>query len=359
MKISLFTYWFTWRQRPHHLVDIARKMGHTITVYSNRSVASFFSLSRYVSYGQEIKTNLLLPSPRFDRIPGVLKLNSLQRKRLIDDFLGDVPDVHIFAAIPTEQIRQKPRFLIYDCMDDWSDFPSLPPSVSANERRLCQMADRIWVVSEHIYRKFEADFGAKLEYVPNGVDYAHFYTVPQKKVPRSRPVLGYVGALHSWFDAELVACVADQLPEWDVILVGPNMLVPEQQRVLSRPNIHFAGRQPYERVPALLAEFDVAMIPFILNDLIKGTSPIKLYEYLAAGIPVVSSSMPEVIPFCQPGVVACADEPYTFARAVKEMRNTESPAMIQQRQVVAQQHTWEARFKNALSGLRTDEREES
>lgn len=295
--------------------------------------------------------NFLFPSPKLDKLPFIPYLNSLQRKRLLNRFISSEADIHVFAAIPFESLTHKPSFLIYDCMDDWSNFPFVPQSVVENERILCQMADRIWVVSEHIYQKFEPEFGRKLEYVPNGVDYDYFAVVPQLKTQHFRPVLGYVGALHSWFDARLVATVADSLPNWDVILVGPIILSAEQRQTLNRPNIRFIGRRPFESLPEILASFDVAMIPFVLNDLTKATSPIKLYEYLAAGLPVVSTSMPEVLKLSKPGRVVCVDEPGAFAQAVLDLNQTNTPAMVEKRQQIARQHTWQARFEQALVGL--------
>lgn len=351
MKISLYTYWFTWTQRPHHFVDVASQLGHSTTIYSNRSIANLFTGSSNASHGQVIRTNYLLPSPRLDRIPGALMLNSFQRRRLLKSFQDSHSDVHVFASVPSELLERKPPYLIYDCMDDWSDFPSLPPSVVENERRLCQMADKIWVVSEHLYRKFDDDYAAKLEYVPNGVDFRHFSEATEFNEPHMRPTLGYVGALHSWFDAQLVATVAAMLPNWDIILVGPILLEPNQRQSLQLPNIQFLGRQPYDALPKIIAGFDVSMIPFILTDLIKGTSPIKLYEYLAAGLPVVSTSMPEVLPFREPGVVICADNPDEFAQGIQDLYHAKSPEMLARRQQIARHHTWQERFQQALRGI--------
>ena len=361
MRIALFTYWFTWRQRPHHFVEVANRLGHRVDLFSNFSISNYVrgvkrhslpdsSLIRYRSIRP------VFPSPLFDRTPIFTQFNSWQRRCVQDRFSMVDADAHVFAAVPFEPLTHKPSFLIYDCMDDWSDFPSLPRSVVENERILCQIADRIWVVSEHIYKKFESEFCGKLQYVPNGVDHDHFAVVPRLRVQRSRPVLGYMGTLHTWFDAQLVATVADSLPDWDIIVVGRVVLSTEQRQTLSRPNIHFTGRQSYASLPEILASFDVAMIPFVLNDLIKGTSPIKLYEYLAAGLPVVSTSMPEVLTLSEPGRVMCADEPGAFAQAIVDLYQTNTPAMVERRQQVARQHTWQARFEQALEDFAGDDR---
>lgn len=356
MKIALFTYWFTWRQRPHHFAEALSEDGYTIEIFSTRSIANYFRGIRRHSLPNMFVGHLrsiypVFPSPLFDDIFPFIQFSNWQSRRLLHRFSGFEADAHVYATAPIQPLLCKPSLLVYDCMDDWSDFPHLSESVIENERRLCQMADRIWVVSEHLYRKFEPEFGAKLEYVPNGVEYEHFAITPQLKVLRSRPVLGYVGTLYAWFDVHLVAAVADALPEWDIVLVGPVVLDAQQRQVLTRPNIHFLGRQPYEDLPAILARFDVTMIPFILNDLIRSTSPIKLYEYLAAGLPVISTSMPEVLPFQEEGVVICADEPDAFVQAALKLRCMNTSAMVERRQQIARQHTWQARFEKALGNL--------
>ncbi|MBN1920599.1 MAG: glycosyltransferase [Anaerolineae bacterium] len=293
----------------------------------------------------------VFPSPLLDRMPLCVSFSSWQRQHVLASFCGFDADVHVYAAVPAGQLISKPPFLIYDCMDDWSDFPGVSRSLVENERRLCDMADRIWVVSEHLYQKFEPVFSGKLDYVPNGVDYDHFAGVPHLLTAHARPVLGYVGTLYTWLNVQLIAEVGDRLPDWDIVLVGPNSLNTSQRKMLNRPNIRFLGRQPYELLPTILAGFDVAMIPFVLNDLIRGTSPIKLYEYLAAGLPVVSTPMPEVLVFQEPGIVMCADNPEAFVRSALALKEANHPIVVNQRQKIAQQHTWKARFEKALSAI--------
>lgn len=354
MRIALFTYWFTHRQRPHHFVETVTNLDHRVDLFSTRSIANYVKgLSRYPFSGSDLlryrAIRPIFPSPLLDKMPLCVSFSSWQRQHVLASFCGFDADVHVYAAVPAGKLMPKPPFLIYDCMDDWSDFPGVSRSLVENERRLCELADRIWVVSEHLYRKLESMFGEKLDYVPNGVDYDHFARVPHLTTTHERPVLGYVGTLYTWLDVHLIADVADRLPDWDIVLVGPNSLSALQRKALNRPNICFLGRQPYELLPAILAGFDVAMIPFVLNDLIRGTSPIKLYEYLAAGLPVVSTSMPEVLAFQAPGIVMCSDNPEAFVRSTLALREANNPIVVDQRQQIAQKHTWKARFEKALS----------
>jgi len=356
MNIGLYTYWFTWKQRPHHFASAASDLGHTVDLFSARSIRDYLrgAKTRYLPHSGEVHYKSIRPVFPTSVSSGARALayfDSVQRRQLIRRYCDHPADVHVYAAIPAELIVSKPPYLIYDCLDDWGDFPGLPQSVRATEQQLCQMADRIWVVSEHIYRKLAPEFEAKLEYVPNGVDYEHFADVPNMRTQHRRPVLGYVGALHQWFDANMVAAVADTLPDWDVTLVGPVALTADQRRVLDRPNVSFLGRHPYESLPGILAGFDVAMIPFIQSDLVNATSPIKLYEYLAAGLPVVSTTLPEVQAFEDDGIVACVQDALSFREAVLKLFGSEQHSLITRRQAIAHQHTWRARFEKALANV--------
>ena len=199
-------------------------------------------------------------------------------------------------------------------------------------------------------KKFEQAFGEKLEYVPNGVNVEHYRHVPElkKNRPHPRPVLTYMGGMGVWFDHELVAAVAEELRDWDILLIGPTYFGEAEKQRLALPNIQFTGLLPYESLPEILAGSDVGMIPFGISQLVNGFSPLKLYEYLAAGLPVVATPMPEVLPFVEPGVVACTDDPRRFAQAARELL---AGAQSRRCQQVAEQHSWRSRFAKALANI--------
>jgi glycosyltransferase involved in cell wall biosynthesis len=238
-------------------------------------------------------------------------------------------------------------------MDEWTGFELSARRrmrFECHEKRLCEGASRIWAVSRRLVERLEPKYGGKLSYVPNGADVEHFERALSMRAPRDgrRPVLCYMGALESWFATKLVDGVARLLPDWTVLLIGPVGLKPDRRAELGAPNIRFTGRVSYESLPGMLAAVDVCMIPFSLNDLVLATSPIKLYEYLAAGLPVVSTSMPEVVPFVENGVVECADTSREFARRAKELAALHR---VERRREVARNHSWESRIFEALSEI--------
>lgn len=335
-------YVHTW-QRPHHLVKFLAMSTQT----------AVFCARGWRAPGHPIPgTALLSPrrliSSRLEAFPPVRAYNRKVRSEVVADFCATPADIHIYSQMPSSNRidRRMVGHLVYDCLDDWSAFSGVSPAVDVWEREVCNSADEIWVVSRHLERKLQKH-AAKLKYVPNGVDYDHFAGA---RSYRSRddgraPRAIYVGALEDWFDARLLGDAAASLPDWEFHLVGPVNLSSEQRASLALPNVTLRGRRPYRDLPRLLGESDVALIPFTINDLIKGTSPIKLFEYLAAGLPVVSTLMPEVVPYAAPGVVALGDDGGGFAEAIVRQRVEAAP---DQCQAVARTCSWDRRFGEAL-----------
>jgi glycosyltransferase involved in cell wall biosynthesis len=343
-SVALYCVWHMMTQRPHHLARSLAVLGHMVDIHSWRPFRFVGSAGVPLTESAKVHLRQLLPS-RLEWFAPIKRFNASQLKGVVDGFGASKNDVHIYGCAPFRVPKTFPARLIYDCMDDWSDMNiDLDPG---SEREICDAARRIWVVSRKLQEKLGSTYGRKVEYVPNAVEYEHFAGVPALKAARKRgrPVLGYVGAIYPWFDAPLVAEVAAKLKDWEIHLVGPVRLNADSQALLKRPNIRFLGQQPYNSLPEIMSVMDVAMIPFASSKLIEATSPIKLYEYLAAGLPVVATPMPEVMPFCLPGVAVCAGDATEFARHVQEMAGSHT---VTKRQEIARQNSWVERFSRAM-----------
>lgn len=248
--------------------------------------------------------------------------------------------------------RNPARLLVYDCVDAVSAFPAVPTGIEEVEATLAQRADLVLATSRILEDRMRR-LNPRTLRVPNAADHAHFSRpVGAAEIPREvaglpHPIVGYVGEIADWLDVDLVMTLARRQPRWSIVLVGP--AAPAISWRLDAPNVHLIGRRPYSDLPALLAAFDVCVIPFRATRLTAAVSPVKLYEYLAAGKPVVSTPLPEVLPFT--GLVDVAAG-RAFLEAVEQAATTPASApSIEARRRVARENSWEARLAAVLTAL--------
>jgi teichuronic acid biosynthesis glycosyltransferase TuaH len=194
-----------------------------------------------------------------------------------------------------------PTRLVYDCNDAHADFPGLPAWTGTHQEKTLRSADRVIVSGKRLRENAVRVRGNDhdIHVVENGVDYTAFHRALdlRDKTPRTRPRIGYLGAIAPWFDFDLVSAAATARPQWEFVLVGPVLAGagPAVARLSMLPNVSVEPAVSHDDVPRVLAGFDVGLIPFQLNTLTAGVNPNKLYEYLAAGVPVVSTPFsPEV-----------------------------------------------------------------
>jgi len=210
--------------------------------------------------------------------------------------------------------------VVYYCVDDFASFTGYDAEqVLRDEEDLCRRADLV-VTTARALQEAKAPFNPNTILVPHGVDYKHFaravsedLPVPDDVAAIPHPMLGFFGLIRDWVDLDLMAEVARRRPDWHIVLLGDSTVDLAPYRGL--PNMHFLGRKPYEDLPAYCRCFDVGLIPFKVNELTKAVNPIKLHEYLAAGLPVVSTPLPEVAR-CD-GHAHIADGPGAFVLAVE------------------------------------------
>jgi glycosyltransferase involved in cell wall biosynthesis len=214
----------------------------------------------------------------------------------------------------------KPRALVYDCMDELSAFAGAPPELIRREAELFTRADLVFTGGQSLYES-KRSLHDNAHAFPSSVDVAHFARArrplpdPEDQAEIPHPRLGWFGVIDERMDLDLVRGVAEARPDWHLVMLGP--VVKIDPSVLPRlPNVHWLGGKPYGELPAYLAAWDVAILPFARNEATRYISPTKTPEYLAAGKPVVSTSIRDVVrPYGESGIVSVADDVEGWVRA--------------------------------------------
>ncbi len=233
---------------------------------------------------------------------------------------------------------------VYYVLDDFLNFPTYTASMLAPlERQLLERVDLVVATAASLTRsKFPRS--GRAFHLPQGVNYAHFAEPrpePADLAAIPRPRIGFAGSLSTQCDVTLLARLADTFAEASLVLVGPVSLGSESLERLRRRNVHLLGVRPYDDLPAYVQHFDVGIIPYQLSAWTVAVDPLKLLEYLAAGLPVVTTAIPEAAKYA--GTVAVADDADAFVAAVRQALASDREASRAKGQALARGHTWERR----------------
>lgn len=262
--------------------------------------------------------------------------------------------------------RVRCRLRIFDAIDDWEHIPALGPHLAIKEcyETMAARADIIFTVSEYLAAKFERKAPTALvRHVPNGVDLELFQRPADPPRARRRlrkgkqPVLTYVGVLSSRFDAELTAALSRAFPRSRILLVGPvhTREAPELTCLRGLPNVEFKGLVHHRHVPEILRDSDVLLIPHRRSTLALSMDPLKLYEYLTTGLPVVSTDVPPVRSY--QALVYIAHDAASFiekvGEALDEQETPRADDLWRARIREAQRHSWKHRVESILEAVRT------
>ena len=236
--------------------------------------------------------------------------------------------------------------VVYDCMDELAAFKGAPPELLTLEQELLDHADVVFTGGHSLW---EAKRGRhpRVYAFPSSVDVAHFSKArraaadPPDQAGIPHPRMGFFGVIDERMDIDLIAAIAEAKPDWQLVMLGPCVKIAESS--LPRPgNIHYLGIKKYEDLPAYLAGWDVALLPFAMNESTRFISPTKTPEYLAAGRPVVSTPVRDVVrPYGESGMVAIASTPAEFCSAIARALGDPDPE-------------WRARVDRYLTTLSWD-----
>ncbi|MBK8271246.1 MAG: glycosyltransferase [Planctomycetes bacterium] len=247
------------------------------------------------------------------------------------------------------------RRVIYDCIDDLS--VHAPDSQFLRlfkiwERELIDRCDGAVVTAEVLRQQIAAQKpGMPIETIRNGVDVDRFTGVAAKlprpadmPPPSKTPIVGFVGALYEWIDWPLIREVARRLAEFHFVFVGPDNQPAEIAKLAEVSNVTFLGGKPYEVVPAYVAAFDLCWVPFKVGDIASAANPVKIYEYLALGKPVVTTPVADTEVFGP--MIRVGRSPDEIAQALRELHESNTPPDIAARQNFACQNSWQQRARD-------------
>ncbi|EGQ9966927.1 glycosyltransferase [Vibrio cholerae] len=237
--------------------------------------------------------------------------------------------------------------VVYDCMDHHAGFSTNSFEMLKQENTLLKEADLVITTAELLSKNISE--ARENVIIRNGAEIDYFKATPSEELlEKSRPVVGYYGAIAEWFDTDLVLKTAKLLPQYDFVLIGN--VTTDVSCFKNQSNIKLLGEVPYKDLTKYLVSFDVCIIPFIINDLTLCTNPVKVYEYLAAGKPVVATAMPEVVLIEEKVFIASDAEAFSLS-IEKAMETKDDAELVTDRKKWAESHDWLERARHLESEM--------
>ena len=261
---------------------------------------------------------------------------------------GNRPVVYFSSPDDINKIdKYNPALVVFDSLDEPSgEFISW----KKNYHRALMRSDVVLASSERLYER-AVDINPNTYLVPNACEYDFLSQAANKNLPIPQdiinmhgPVIGYCGAVATWCDIELIDRLAENFGHCEIVIIGPLYNI---SQVPSRPNLHWLGMKPYQQLPHYLQCFDVGIIPFIVSSMIQAVNPIKMWEYMAVGIPVVTTAIPEAGKY--PGLVLYSENAESFMENIETALYHDNTTNRLQRMDLSRRNSWMARARQIIS----------
>jgi len=378
--ICLASNWCYDPTSKHHVMKRLAERNHVIWVNYHASrrpgvsaadaSAAARKLRQVIEGPRRISDSMTVVTPLVVPLPGsamAARLNQTLLTRQIHAVLRTLPTrpVQLWLFAPDADYlvgRFGEECVVYYCVDEFSQFSGYDAaSIRQAEARLCAAADLVVTTSASLFEA-KRRMNARTILLTHGVDFDHFAKAaePVTPVPEDvsrlpRPILGFWGLIQDWVDLELVAAIAKGRPHWPIVMIGERAA--DTSALSDLPNVHLLGRRPYDLLPQYAKAFSVGMIPFRRNGLTEAVNPIKLREYLSAGLPVVATGLPEVRRYER--WVRIADSAEGWIRAIEEITAADGAGQRGERRAAMRNETWaakvaelEAHVAKAMAGSR-------
>ena len=303
-----------------------------------------------------VATPLALPFPRSSAARAVNRqvlrgtIGALRMQLGIREFelWTFLPNVADYVGTLGEQLA------VYYCVDEWSLFSYLDREQTASaERELLGKVDAVFAINDAL-AEAKRKVNPRTFVSPHGVDHALFARAldPATEVPADlaalpEPRLGFYGTIRDWVDLDLLAAVARARPQWSIALIGQQL--GDVSAIAGLPNVHLLGQKRHDELPAYCKGMSVGLIPYRIDERMMYVNPLKLREYLSAGLPVVSTAVPEVLRY--PELARIASTPTELVAMVELALAEDSPARRRARSAAMTSETWSARVADVVSKL--------
>lgn len=318
-------------QRPQHL--LSRFANNLRVFYIEEPIFANSSMRLEV---RETDDDVYVVVPHLpDGLRSEIAITAVMREMIYKLFLDHAIDDYVFWYYTPMALRFTSSFSplasVYDCMDELSAFKNAPETLPAFEKDLFRRVDLVFTGGQSLWEAKRNQHRAVYAF-PSSIDATHFGKartaktdpIDQAKIPHPR--LGFFGVIDERFDRELLNQVALQKPDWNFVIIGPIVKI-DPDSLPKHPNIHYLGAKKYDELPAYLAGWDIALLLFARNDSTRFISPTKTPEYLAAGKPVISTSIRDVVrPYGEQKLVEIADTPDEFIYAAEKILSQPSDA---------------------------------
>lgn len=283
------------------------------------------------------------------------------QRRLLDDYLAEsgISSYVCWYYTPmalrfTSHLR--PSVVVYDCMDELSAFQGAPPEMVEQERRLFELADVVFAGGNSLFESKRVQHH-NVHLFPSSIDQSHFARArepmadPEDQQCIPHPRIGFYGVLDERLDTQLLKNLAALRPDWHIVLLGPVVKIREED-LPRADNLHYLGSKSYSDLPRYLAGWDVAILPFARNASTRFISPTKTPEYLAAGKPVVSTPIQDVVqPYGEMGLVRIASTAEEFAEAIAASLRPKDPSQSRRVDEFLAGMSWTKTFNSMLKEI--------
>lgn len=365
-----------WTRKQRFMQRFARQGNRVLYIEAQASLASIGILRadwrrvfRWITGPRPIEKNLYVATlplvlPFFQMSIGINRLNNMFLLLLLRHWIKALgfqrPILWTYNPFSESLIgKLGERFAVYECVDELSAAKGLvrKEAVQELEKRLIHKVLLMIVTHENLYRS-KHTMARNICLIPNAAEVEHFkraslcetpVAVEMQAIPQ--PIIGFLGTIQYWVDFDLLRFLAIERPQWSFVLIGPKGRLARVEKIENLPNVYLLGRKRYEDLPFYLKAFNVCLNPYVVDTTAMNCSPLKLYEYLATGKPVVSVDMPEARKF--DGSVRIGQDYQEILRLLEYAitQEEENQEVIAARIRAVEQHSWHSRYQQLEAAL--------